>query len=258
MIYIQRDHPDLDVPKTLNRIQKALQAELKPLGFTKHGRTHHRFVDGDISQVINFQCGQAIYDRSHRVVVNVAVRVPEIVLREFHGDAELKKYYKEYECNLRSALGILDDPLDVFCSYSAQKIHVYDLRGNVDEIIEDVLRRAKIEVLPFFERYGSRDAILKDLQEKPKSALRTSGFEYKGDFDMAMIYGRRGNMERAYEAYNAYFYGLIKRAIRCHDGKSPNPKDWVIDRIEDAEKLGVPITEKNMALAMDFLEGRIN
>lgn len=258
MIYIQKSNPDLDVPKTLDRIQRALQAELKPLGFTKHGRTHHRFVDGDISQVINFRCGQSIYDRTHEVVVNVAVRVPEIVLGGFHGDAELKKYYKDYECNLRSALGILEDPLDVFCAYSAQKIHVYDLRGDVDEIIEDILRRAKTEVLPFFERYGSRDAILKDLREKPKSALRTSGREHKGDFDMAMIYGRRGDMEQAYEAYNVYFRGAVKRCIRLDDGKRSHTKDWVRARIEDAEKLGVPITEENMALAMDFLEGRIN
>ena len=107
MFYIQKQYPDLDVPKTLNRIQRALQAELKPLGFTKHGRTHHRFVDGDISQVINFQCGQSIYGRSHLVEVNVAIRIPEVLLREFHGDAELKKYYKEYECNVRSKIGLV-------------------------------------------------------------------------------------------------------------------------------------------------------
>ena len=245
MLYIQKDHPDLDVPKTLNRIQKALQAELKPLGFTKHGRSHHRFVDGDISQVINFQCGQSIYDRTHLVVVNVAVRIPEVDLKGFHGDAELKKYYKEYECNLRSRLGLV----------GGQKVIEYDLSGNEDEITEDILRRVKTDVLPFFERYGSRDAILKELQEKPKSPMRTSGYEHEGDFAMAMIYGRRGDMERAYEAYNMYFRGAIKRCIRWYDEK--RAKGWARSYIEDAEKRGIPITEENMALAKAFLERKI-
>lgn len=255
MLYIQKDHPDLDVPKTLNRIQKALQAELKPLGFTKHGRTHHRFVDGDISQVINFQCGQSIYDRTHLVVVNVAIRIPEVDLKRFHGDAELKKYYKEYECNLRTCLGLLDEAADIFSAYTEHERRVYDLSGNVDEIIEDLLHRVRTEVLPFFERYGSRDAILKELQEKPKSPMRTSGYEHEGDFAMAMIYGRRGDMERAYEAYNVYFRGAIKRCIRWYDEK--RAKDGAKSYIEDAEKRGIPITEENMALAIDFIEGRI-
>ena len=256
MLYIQKDHPDLDVPKTLNRIQKALQAELKPLGFTKHGRTHHRFVDGDISQVINFQCGQSIYDRTHEVMVKVSIRIPEVDLREFHGDTELKKYYKNYECNLRTSLGLLSEPVTVFSGFSMQKQVVYDLSGNVDEITEDILRRVKTEVLPFFERYGSRDAILKDLQEQPKSPMRTSGYEHEGDFAMAMIYGRRGDMERAYEAYNMYFRGAIKRCIRWYDEK--RAKGWARSYIEDAEKRGIPITEENMALAKAFLERKIN
>lgn len=257
MLTTQKAHPDLDVPKTLNRIQRALQAELKPLGFAKHGRTHHRFVDGDISQVINFQCGQSIYGRSHLVEVNVAIRVPEVVLGGFHGDAELKKYYKEYECNLRTCIGILDEAADVFSAYTEHERRVYDLSGNVDELIEDLLHRVRTEVLPFFERYGSRDAILKDLREQPKSPLRTSGVEYFGDFDMAMIYGRQGDMERAYEAYNVYFRGAIRRCIRFDDGARTHTKNWAKRHIENAEQLGVPITEENMALAIDFIEGRI-
>lgn len=241
MIYIQKQYPDLDVPKTLNRIQKALQAELKPLGFTKHGRTHHRFVDGDISQVINFQCGQSIYDLDHEVVVNIGVRIPEIVLGEFHGDAELKKYYKEYECNVRSKIGLV----------GGQKIHVYDLSGDVDDIIEDLLRRVKNDVLPFFERFGSRDAILKELQEKPQSTLRPRNDEYLGDRNMAMIYGRRGEMERAYEAYNRYYRGVIKSSRLRHDVKKPIPPVWGERCIKEAERLGIPITEENMALAMN-------
>lgn len=249
MFYIQKQYPDLDVPKTLNRIQRALQAELKPLGFTKHGRTHHRFVDGDISQVINFQCGQSIYGRSHLVEVNVAIRIPEVLLREFHGDAELKKYYKEYECSLRTCMGILDEAADVFSAYTQHERRVYDLSGDVDEIIQDLLHRVRTEVLPFFERYGSRNAILQDLQEQPKSPMRTVGVPHDGDFAMAMIYGRRGEPERAYEAYNRYFRGAVKRQRLLHDVKKPMPPVWGERCIKEAERLGIPITEENMALA---------
>lgn len=260
MIEMQKQYPDLDVPKTLNRIQKALQAELKPLGFTKHGRTHHRFVDGDISQVINFQCGQSIYDRTHLVVVNVAVRIPEVALGGFHGDAEPKKYYKEYECNLRSRIGLIGVKEDVpttYSTYTANEVRVFDLSGDVDEIIEDLLLRARNQVLPFFERYGSRDAILKDLQEKSQSALRPKNDEYEGDLAMTMIYGRRGEMDKAYEAYNRYFYGVTKKAIRWYRDQYTYPKSWVKRAIERAQQLGIPITEENMTLATDFIEGRI-
>lgn len=43
-----------------DEIEAAVYAQLKPLGFRKYGRTLHRFVSGDLSQVIHFQCGFAV------------------------------------------------------------------------------------------------------------------------------------------------------------------------------------------------------
>ena len=63
MIGIKKIDPTLDTTKVLDAIEKAVHTVVKPYGFRKHGRTLHRFVSGDISQVINFQLGQAYLSR---------------------------------------------------------------------------------------------------------------------------------------------------------------------------------------------------
>lgn len=45
----------IDVTQIENKIEDAVYAELKLLGFRKFGRTLYRFVSDDISKVINFQ-----------------------------------------------------------------------------------------------------------------------------------------------------------------------------------------------------------
>ena len=95
----------LNTTESIDIIENAVYAELKPLGFRKFGRTLHRFVDGDISQVINFQCGQSYRDETHLMWVNIGIRVPECELRRFEQEEKLKKYYHEYNCNMRSQLG---------------------------------------------------------------------------------------------------------------------------------------------------------
>ena len=53
-----RDPPkDFNTTEIVDMIEKSVYARLKPLGFRKYGRTLHRFVSEDISQLINFQCG---------------------------------------------------------------------------------------------------------------------------------------------------------------------------------------------------------
>ena len=91
-MYFEKDK-ELDTKFIVDEIEKAVYAEVKILGFKKHGRTLHRFVDGDISQVINFQIGcppKGIYDV---LWVNIGIRVPECGLRRFEQETDLKKYY---------------------------------------------------------------------------------------------------------------------------------------------------------------------
>ena len=48
---------NLSSTESVDIIEKIVYEYLKPLGFRKHGRTLHRFVDTDILQVVNFQNG---------------------------------------------------------------------------------------------------------------------------------------------------------------------------------------------------------
>lgn len=51
--------------ESVDIIEKIVYEYLKPLGFKKYGRTLHRFVDSDISQVVNLQNGcpsKGVYD----------------------------------------------------------------------------------------------------------------------------------------------------------------------------------------------------
>lgn len=94
------------VTKQLSAIESAVFRKLRPLGFTRHGSTLHRFVSGDISQVIHFQCGPARLDTTPLLSVNIGIRIPECAERRFFPVND-KAYYHEYECNIRSRLGIL-------------------------------------------------------------------------------------------------------------------------------------------------------
>ena len=89
----------------LDEIERIVYAALKPLGFRKHGRTLHRFTSGDVSQCVSFRCGQARREESHLMWVGLGIGVPECMARFFQPDAEPKKYYKDYECNIRADLG---------------------------------------------------------------------------------------------------------------------------------------------------------
>ena len=73
--------------------------------FKKYGRTLHRFVSEDISQVIHFQSGMPAHGMGGLLCVNVGIRIPECSDRVFQPKAEKKKYYHDYDCTIRSRLG---------------------------------------------------------------------------------------------------------------------------------------------------------
>ena len=101
------DSGKLSSSESLDIIESTVYDFLKPFGFRKYGRTLHRYVDRDISQVVNFQNGcpaKGVYDI---LWVNLGIRVPECVERTFTPTAPLKKYYHEYECNIRTRLALL-------------------------------------------------------------------------------------------------------------------------------------------------------
>lgn len=193
MLGTQRINPTFDPKPVLDDIEKAVYDLLKPYGFRKHGRTLHRFVSEDISQIINFQLGQAYRGETHLLFVNVGIRVPECMERSFDAVSPLKKYYQEYECNLRSRLGEVE----------GNAASCYDLRTNTEAILADITRQIQTVVLPAFEVLSSRDSILRSRRNYPNFDKLNSHLIL---LEEAMIYGKQGDREKAEKTFWEYYH----------------------------------------------------
>ena len=202
-MYFEKDK-QLDTKPIVDAIEKAVYAEVKPLGFKKHGRTLHRFVDGDISQVIKFQVGcpsKSVYDV---LWVHIGIRVPECEIRSFIPEESLKSYYHEYDCNIRCS----------FREIEGLKEDYYDLHGSVQAITDDILRQLRDIVIPAFLALDSRPAIL----ENRRQYRQIDAFNHRLILlEEAMIYGRAGDLQRAEEAFNQY-YDSKAQEYRGHEG----------------------------------------
>ena len=177
-------------------IEGIVYEHLKPLGFRKHGRTLHRFVEKDISQVINFQNGcpqKGVYDI---LWINIGIRVPECAEKKFVISEPMKKYYHEYECNIRTRLGYLVDGEDTF----------YDLSKRPKRIAADIIDRIKKYVIPVFDVLNSREAILLYRANYPSFDQFANHIIL---LEEAMIYGRSGDIEKASELFNKHYQNAL-------------------------------------------------
>lgn len=204
MLGMKKSDPNLDSPRILDGIENTVYAALKPLGFRKHGRTLHRFVSGDLSQVIHFQLGQSHMGQTHLLFINVGIRVPESVRRSFAPEEAPQKYYHEYECNIRSRLGAVEGNAE----------SCYDLRRPAAPIQEDILRQLRETVLPAFDVLSSRDAILARRRDYPLLDTMNAHLIL---LEEAMIYGYRGEREMAQALFNRY-YLYADTEKRVHQG----------------------------------------
>lgn len=111
-----KSETNTDFKAQLDIVEKEVFSKLKPLGFKKNGRTFNRQLEGGIIQVINLQSGQHPIGKNYIVpglrenlygkfVVNLGVCVESLFKFEF--PTETKKYYKEYDCQIRDRLGTL-------------------------------------------------------------------------------------------------------------------------------------------------------
>lgn len=195
-----------DTTKILDDIESAVYGVVKSYGFRKYGRTLHRFVSNDISQLIHFQLGQAYRGETHLLFVNVGIRIPECVNRKFASEENKKRYYPEYECNMRSRLGTIE----------GKEESCYDLRQPVATITEDILRQIQTLVIPTFEILSSRNAILAKRREYPLFDFMNGHLIL---LEEAMIYGRQGEREKATEKFWDYYHFVEKQSAG-----SQNPK----------------------------------
>ncbi|MBQ9536014.1 MAG: DUF4304 domain-containing protein [Clostridia bacterium] len=179
--------------KILDEIENAVYEHVKPLGFKKHGRTLHRFVSEDISQVINFQYANS-KDMEGLFCVNLGVRIPECSERTFHPNNPEKKYYHEYECTLRSRLGSISGKREIW----------FNLRKNTKRIISSIISELDKVVIPAFSILVSREAIIAHRKNHPLDFFNKLTL-----FDESMIYGHLGNLEQAKELFEIYYQSVV-------------------------------------------------
>ena len=187
----------LSSTETVDIIEKIVYEYLKPLGFRKHGRTLHRFVDGDISQVINFQNGCPAKGMHDILWINLGIRVPECEEIILKPQGAPKKYYQEHECTFRNRLGNLVDGNDTF----------YNLKKSPYKIGKDIVERLKKYVIPVFNLLNSRDSILKHRKE-------IVSFDEVGRsilFNQAIIYAKTGNLSEAAALFNEHYQKELKK-----------------------------------------------
>jgi len=153
----------------VDEVQAAIHATLKPKGFRKKGRTFNRVTGDGLTQVINLQMGafdppgtvhipglrENLYGR---FTVNLGIYVPEVA--RLQGGGEAKGFVQDYNCCVRERLGSLVEKRDVWWLIDATA-----------EAIPDVLARLERDGLPFLERFGSRDAILRELEDPRNDAM---------------------------------------------------------------------------------------
>lgn len=187
---------DIDMSKRLDEIANAVYQQLKPLGFRKHSRTLHRFVSGDISQVIHFQRGKVQGTLGKSFCVNLGIRIPESAERVFELQSEPRKFYHEYECNIRSRLGVVSGKGETW----------FDLRKNPERTAKRIITELERVVIPVFDILNSRDAVLEHRREYPMFDQMNSHLIL---LEESMIYGRRGELEKARELFDAYYRSKV-------------------------------------------------
>ena len=215
---------EINTPQTVDEIEAAVFEIVKPYGFKKHGRTLHRFVSDDISQVINFQSGMPTHGMGGRLCVNLGIRIPECSERTFQPKIEKKKYYHEYECTIRSRLGIVSGKQDTW----------YDLHRKTDKIIKSIIEEIDQYVLPAYEVLNSRDAILAYRKHYPLLDNMNSFIL----LDECMIYGHLGDIEKAKELFEAYY----KTAVDYYNDKIQNGTQCYLKKGDRIVYMGQVIT----------------
>lgn len=188
---------EINTTQIVDDIEAAVYAHIRPYGFKKHGRTLHRFVSGDISQVIHFQSGMPAQGMGGLLCVNVGIRIPECSDRVFQPETEQKKYYHDYDCTIRSRLGTVSGGQETW----------YDLREKTDRIIKRIADEIDLHVLPAFEVLSSREAILQHRREYPLLDNMSSRLIA---LEECMIYGHLGDIEKAKQLFERYYQSAVE------------------------------------------------
>ncbi len=190
--------PDLDklsYAELEKLIIKIVYARLKPLGFRKHGKTLHRFVDGDISQVVYF--ASKINDQClpDALWILTGIRVPECDLMRFVIPEQTKKYYHYATSHLRGSL---------FIDKNGDGTWILFQETDPQQLIDNVMERLENEVIPAFEVLSNRDNIINHKEEDEASCFHLMHKHLIRLYD-SMILGRRGNLDEATKLFKSHY-----------------------------------------------------
>lgn len=155
-----------DFKLALDQIENTLYLKLKPLGFSKAGRTFNRRLDNGIIQVINFQSGQHQVGIDHNMpgmresfygkfVVNLGVCVESLYKLQYPD--EKKKYYKEYECQIRQRLGRLLNKGDYW----------WVMTNSNEKITAEILSGLEIDGARWFSGVETTEKIIENIGRPP-------------------------------------------------------------------------------------------
>jgi len=142
-----------NMSKYVDEVEKTVYSHLKPLGFKKYGRTLQRIVSDDIPQVINFQISAGF----NEFCVNLGIRVPECAARLYDEPQEIKKYYREYECCIRTRLGAKKNRDGTWFKAS----------DDAEKTAELIIRELDKTMIPMFDAMSSREGILAKRRDYP-------------------------------------------------------------------------------------------
>jgi len=152
--------------KRLDEIQAHLRPGLKEQGFKVRGRTFNRPHPDGLVDVVNFQMGPydlptTTYHPGLRenlyglFTVNLGVFVPEVAL--YADEFEPKSWVQEYHCSVRARLGELGPEAEDAW---------WPLKRRWSRVAATIGGLLEIRAYPFFQRFGSREAILSELREE--------------------------------------------------------------------------------------------
>ena len=192
-----------NMSKYVDSVEKTVYNHLKPYGFKKYGRTLQRIVSDDIPQVINFQISAGF----NKFCVNLGIRVHECAARLYDEPQEIKKYYREYECCIRTRLGAkINRDGTWFCAID-----------DAEKTAELIIRELDKTVIPMFDAMSSREGILANRRDYPF----IDGNEWMILLDECMIYLHMGDVTLAKAKFDEYYaLALEEYESRMQQGRT--------------------------------------
>ncbi|UGY14333.1 DUF4304 domain-containing protein [Bradyrhizobium septentrionale] len=149
-----------DLAKSLDGVQGQLRPVLKDGGFRARDRTFNRTTSDGLTEVVKIQMGsfdppgttyvpglrENLYGK---FTINLGIFVPEVA--EQNGGGAPKSFVQEYHCCIRTRLPVLGpEGRDVWWDIQAHESLAHDLRQRIER-----------DAIPFFKKFETRDAILK-------------------------------------------------------------------------------------------------